>query len=224
MRSLHKLRLLTLALAAPLLWLCGCESTGFNRDPHGPADVEEYIEGLESAERVGQLQPELVIERLALRPEAWVADLGCGPGVFARPFARACPQGVVFAVDIEPRQLDRLREHLRAEQLANVVPVLASKTSPHLPPGRIDLVFIGDTYHHLEDRVAYMRALRGALRPGGRLALLEYKPGELPVGPPPERKLAAGELESELQAAGWRLEARFDTHPYHSFEVWSPVR
>ena len=213
---------LALALVASVVG--ACSAPGSNRDPHGPADVEAYIAELESGKRRKQLQPELVVERLQLAADAWVADLGCGPGVFSLAFARACPQGVVLAVDIEPRQLDRLGEHLRAEELDNVVPVLAAPDDPHLPPGRIDLIFIGDTYHHLEDRVAYMRALRRALRPDGRLALLEYKPGDLPVGPPPERKLAAGELESELEAAGWRVEARFDTHAYHDFQVWSPVR
>jgi len=207
---------LTLALGA-------CNTTAFNRDRHGPSDVEDYIAGLESPERRAELQPELVVERLALAPDAWVADLGCGPGVFSRAFARACSAGVVFAVDIEPLQLDRLREHLRAERLENVVPVLASADTPHLPPGRFDLVFIGDTYHHFEDRVAYMRALRKVLEPGGRLALLEYKPGNLPVGPPAERKLSPGELEDELRAAGWRLDARFDTHRWHDFQVWSPL-
>lgn len=211
----------------PALALCAalaaCSTPSFNRDRHGPADVEAYIAGLESPERVAELQPAVVIERLALAPDAWVADLGCGPGVFALAFARACPQGVVCAVDIEPLQLDRLREHLRADGIENVLPVLASADTAHLPPGRFDLLFVGDTYHHFEDRMDYMRALRRALRPGGRLALLEYKPGDLPVGPPAERKLAPGQLEDELRAAGWRLDARFDTHRWHDFTVWSPV-
>jgi SAM-dependent methyltransferase len=212
-------------LTALLLVAClgACSTPSLNRDPHGPSDVGEYIAGLESPERVALLQPELVIERLGLAPGAWVADVGCGPGVLSRAFSDACPSGVVFAVDIEPAQLDRLREHLRAEGRENVVPVLASADDPHLPTACFDLVFIGDTYHHFADRLEYMRALRRALRPGGRLALLEYKPGDLPVGPPAERKLAPGELEDELRAAGWRLDARFDTHRWHDFTVWSPV-
>ncbi len=212
---------LSAALAAALI---ACQASSANRDLHGPADVQDYIERLESPERIDELQPGFVIERLALPRDAWVADLGCGPGVFALPFARACPAGVVLAVDVEPLQLDRLREQLRAEALLNVVPVLASATTPHLPPGRVDLIFVGDTYHHLEDRVEYMRALRAALQPDGRLAILEYKPGELPVGPPADHKLAAGELEDELRAAGWQLVTRFDTHRWHDFQVWKPIR
>jgi len=195
-----------------------------NRDRHGPSDVDEYIERLESPTRLSELRPGVVVERLALAPDAWVADIGCGPGVFALPFARALPRGLVFAADVEPRQLDRLRERTDEAGLRNVVPVLASYADPHLPDGRFDLVFIGDTYHHFSDRVAYVRELARLLRPGGRLAILEYKPGPLPVGPPPDHKLGPGELERELTEAGWRLETRFDTHAYHDFQVWVPAR
>jgi SAM-dependent methyltransferase len=213
-----------LGLVLALVAACVAPEQGSNRDPRGPADVDDYIARLESPERLAELQPALVIERLALAPDAWVADIGCGPGVFALPFAGAAPQGVVFAVDVEPRQLDRLRERLSAEGVRNVVPVLASFDTPNLPDGRFDLLFVGDTYHHFNDRVAYVRGLARLLKPHGRLAVLEYKPGPLPVGPPPEHKLSAGQLERELGEAGWRLEARFDTHEYHDFQVWVPVR
>ena len=193
-----------------------------NRDLHGPADVDGYIARLESADRLADLRPEIVIEILALEPHAIVADLGSGPGVFALRFARACPDGLVYAVDVEPRQLDRLREHLRETGIDNVVPVLASYETPHLPPGRIDLIFIGDTFHHLEDRVAYVRALGRFLAPGGRLAVFEYKPGPLPVGPPPDHKLASGQLVTEMREAGYELQAEHATHEYHDFQVWVP--
>jgi SAM-dependent methyltransferase len=212
------------ALAGLGLVFAACQSAVPNRDAHGPEDVAGYIAELESDGRLEELRTGLVVERLDLAPGAWVADLGSGPGVFTLEFARACPDGAVLAVDIEPRQLDRLRERVRREQLDNVVPVLASETTPHLPPASVDLIFIGDTYHHLSERVAYMRNLRRALRPRGRLAVFEYKSGELPYGPPPERKLPEGVRESELRQAGWRLETRFDTHEWHSFEIWVPAR
>lgn len=194
-----------------------------NRDPHGERDVGAYIARLESAERLADLQVDVVVAKLELPDDAEIADLGCGPGVFATAFAKAAPQGVVYACDLEPRQLDAVRARIAQERTTNVVPVLASPADPHLPPRRLDLVFLGDTYHHLRDRIDYLRKLQGALKPGGRLAILEYKPGKLPVGPPPEHKLAAGVMERELADAGWHKVASFDTHAHHDFSVWRVV-
>lgn len=193
-----------------------------NRDKHGNPDIDGYIKVLQSETRVSDLQIDLVVSKLALASDAVVGDLGCGPGLFSVAFARACPEGVVYACDIEPAQLDQIREKIRADHLENVVPVLASADDPHFPPGRLDVVFIADTYHHLDDRVAYMKRLKLVLKPGGRVVLLEYKPGKLPVGPPPEHKLQPGVLEKELDEAGYVKAESFDTHPYHDFQIWKP--
>ena len=154
-----------------------------NRDPHGPADVQSLIESLLSDDRVAELQPERVITSLMLSEDAIVADLGSGPGVFTVPLAKELSRGVVYAVDVEPQQLDALRQRLIEADLHNVVPVLASFSTPHLPPAALDLILLVDTYHHIEQRIEYFRQLRSVLRPGGRIAIIEYKSGELPVGP-----------------------------------------
>lgn len=195
-----------------------------NRDKHGNADIDRYIATLQSEKRIADLQVDVVIAKLALPPDAVVGDLGCGPGIFVSAFSKACPDGIVYASDIEPRQLDAVRERIHKEKLTNVVPVLSSYDDPHFPPERLDVVFIGDTYHHLEDRVAYVQRLTRVLRPGGRVVLLDYKPGKLPVGPGPEHKLAAGVMEKEMTAAGYKRVAKFDTHPYQDFEIWRVVQ
>jgi len=219
---LHPLRNALAALLSAGVVACGSPGAGSspNRDTHGGHDVAHYIARLESEERVADLQVDLVLAKLELPPDAVVGDLGCGPGVFAVAFGRAVPSGIVYAADIEPRQLDRLRERLDEESLHNVVPVLASFDTPHFPPTSLDLIFIGDTLHHLPDRVTYLRALQSSLKAGGRLVLLEYKPGDLAIGPPAKHKLAAGELERTLTEAGYVRANSFDTHPNHDFEIW----
>ena len=212
-------------LLAPVLF-SACETTWDapqNRDAHGPEDVEHYIEMLESESRVESLQVGLVIRDLDLPSDAWVGDLGCGPGTFSLPLAEACSEGVVLASDVEPAQLDRLRERVAQAELRNVIPVLASYDDPHFPLGQLDLILIVDTYHHLENRVLYMHRLLDTLKPGGRLALLEFKPGELPVGPPADHKPVAGQIRSELEQAGWEEIERFDDHPYHDFILYRPL-
>jgi len=191
-----------------------------NRDPKGQRDVEAYIAHLERPERVQELKIEVVLDKLDLPRDAVIGDLGCGPGLFALPFARVCSEGLVYASDVEPVQVDRVRERAEAAGLRNVIPVIAGLHDPHFPLRSLDYVFIADTYHHLEDRVAYMRRLKDVLRPGGRVVLFDYKPGPLPVGPPAEHKLAPGVMGREMQAAGFVLIDRFNTHAYHDFEVW----
>jgi len=193
-----------------------------NRDPHGPPEVERYIATLLAPERIERFQVPLVLEKLDPAPDALIGDLGCGPGIFSLAFAERCPAGLVYASDIEPAQLDALSARAKSAGVRNIVPVLASLDDPHFPPGRLDLLFIADTYHHLENRVEYMRRLAHCLAPGGRLVLIDYKPGPQPHGPPPEHKLAAGVMQRELEQAGYVQVQSFDTHPEQDFQVWRP--
>ncbi|MBK7878685.1 MAG: class I SAM-dependent methyltransferase [Planctomycetes bacterium] len=195
-----------------------------NRDPKGQRDVEKYIEMLESKEREKELRIDVVIAKLELPRNAVIGDLGCGPGLFTMAFAAACPEGLVYASDLEPAQIDRVRGKVEQRGLRNVVPVLAGAQDPHFPLASLDVVFLADTYHHLEDRIAYFKRLKDVLKPEGRLVVLDYKPGKLPVGPPPEHKLPEGLMNKELERAGYLLIDRFNTHAFHDFEVWRPRR
>ena len=199
-----------------------------NRDMHGPRDTDRYIAMLADAERVKQLKPELVaqklVERLGLAPDAVIADIGCGPGVFEWPFAAVVPDGFVLAADVEPAQLDALRAGLLERGIQNVVPVLASYSTPHLPPNLCDVIFIADTYHHIEDRVDYFTRLRRSLTSKGALVLLEFKDGELPIGPPPARKVPLATRHAELNAAGFELVESLGTHIWQDLEIWRRAR
>lgn len=215
--------LMSIVLAAVAWGSASAQLTGNppNRDPLGPSNVASYIKGLTSPERVAELKPEEVIDALGLRDNAKVADLGAGPGVFTIPLAKHLHRGVVYAVDVEPRQLDELRAKLVKEHIENVVPVLASSSTPHLPPASIDLVLIVDTYYHLTDRVAYFSELRHALAPGGRLAVLQHRVNAPGAGPGTADE-PLPEMHEELESAGYVMLRKFGFHPYHDFEIWAP--
>ena len=115
-----------------------------------------------------------------------------------------------------------LRERAEREHTDNVVPILASLDNPRLPAGSVDLVLIVDTYHHLDDRLTYLRALQRCLRPRGRVAVIDWHKRALPVGPPPEHKLAREQVVTEMTAAGYRLVAEPDLLPYQYFLVFTP--
>lgn len=202
---------------------CGHGEGLRDRHPHAPRDIETYINRLENPERRAALQVERVIETLGLKVSDTVADVGCGPGVFSVPLGQKLSSGLVYAMDVEPKQLDALRTRVKEAGLANVVPVLGAFDDPFLPTQAVDLILVVDTYHHIENRTPYFERLKRVLRQDGRLAIVEWKPGPLPMGPPADHKLAAGEREAELRAAGFVVVEAFDFLELHDFEVWRPA-
>ena len=179
------------------------------------ADVEYWSKIFDDPKRDVWQKPRELVAALALQPGQTVADLGAGTGYFSRYLAAAVgPAGTVFAVEVEPTLVEHLRRRAERESGLNVVPVLASTDNPRLPAGGIDLIFIADTYHHLDHRAAYLPQLRRALRPDGRIAVIDWKAGRLPEGPPPEHKVAHEKVIAEMQAAGFRLAGSLDVLPY----------
>jgi predicted methyltransferase len=190
---------------------------------HSFADVKYWSSIFDDPRRDEWQKPQALVDALQLRPGMTVADLGAGTGYFSRYLSNAVgAQGVVFAVEIEPTLLVHLRERAEAEHADNVVPVLASADNPRLPAAGVDLILIADTYHHLDHRTRYLPLLRRALRPAGRIAVVDWKAGELPQGPPPEHKLARERVVEEMTGAGFALVGEPDLLPYHYVLIFAP--
>jgi ubiquinone/menaquinone biosynthesis C-methylase UbiE len=188
---------------------------------HDFADVAQWRTVFDDPSRDAWQKPAAVIAALDLAPGMTVADLGAGTGYFSRYLAGAVgANGTVFAVDTEPNLVAYLRTRAEREGTGNVVPILASAANPRLPVGGVDLVLLVDTYHHLDDRLTYLRNLRRALRPGGRVAIVDWEKRPLPVGPPPEHKLAREQIVSEMTAAGYSLASSPDVLPYQYLLVF----
>jgi SAM-dependent methyltransferase len=168
---------------------------------HRFQDAEEWARRFEDPERDRWQLPDSVVSLLAPRDDLVIADIGSATGYFPVRFARACPRGFVIGADIEPGMVTYLNDRARTEGLTNLVSVLAGADDPHLPRPA-DLVFICNTYHHIDGRIAYFRRLREQLRPGARLAVVDYRP-ESRRGPP--HKLAPEAVAEELSRAGYAL-------------------
>jgi arsenite methyltransferase len=155
-------------------------------------------------------QPDRVIASLDLEPGDRVADLGAGGGYFTFRLADAVgPTGIVYAVDVDPDMTEYLEARVGEEDRANVRVILAEYHDPLLPDDEVDLVFTCNTYHHLEDRVAYFARVRRDLRPGGRVAIIELSdaswfPRWLGHHTPWEA------IVREMNEAGYRLDRSFD--------------
>ncbi|MGB3237318.1 MAG: class I SAM-dependent methyltransferase [Geitlerinemataceae cyanobacterium] len=130
---------------------------------------------LERPNRNQDEQPEMAISALNLQPTDVVADIGAGTGYFSFRMASRVPQGKVFAVDVQPEMLDAI-EFLKTEnKIANVETVLGSETDPKLPESSIDLALMVDAYHEFASPREMMQGILTALKPGGRVVLVEYR-------------------------------------------------
>ena len=186
-------------------------------------DLEHWKAVFDDPARDEWQKPAALVKALGVRAGMAVADLGAGTGYFSRHLSAAVgPDGTVFAVEPEPKLLAYLRDRAERERTANVVPVLASLDDPRLPPRSVDLVLVVDTFHHIDARIAYCRALRRALRPDGRVAIVDWQKRPLPVGPEPEHKLAREQVVDEMRAAGYALVAEPDVLPYQYVLVFAP--
>ncbi len=179
---------------------------------------------LDAPDREGWQRPDEVIRALALPPGATVADVGAGTGYFTVRFARALgPSGRVLATDVQDAMLEALAERKRREGLRQIEVVRAGFDDPALPSACCDVVFLATVYKEIEDRVAYGRRLASALRPGGRLAIIEYRPGAAGFGPPEEARLPEARVEGELALAGFVVVARHDFLPRQYFLELAPI-
>lgn len=160
-------------------------------------------------------QPERVVAALAIPRGASVADIGAGGGYFSFRFADAVgDEGRVYAVDVDPDMLGYLRERVRDEQRANIEVVEAAPDDSRLPASSVDLIFLCNTYHHLSDRSEYFDALRARLRPGGRIAIVEYKAGA--------HGTSAELIRAELADAGYRSVQEETFLDEQSFLIFTP--
>jgi len=215
-------------MRALLLWLSGiaacwgqATATHDHQPHHVPRSPEEWVKILEDPERDSWQKPEQVVKALALQPGAAVADIGAGSGYFSVRFARTVgPQGVVYAGDIDEGLIGYLQQRAEKEGLLNLKPVHGRPDDPLLPAASVDLVFLCDVIHHIENRGAYYAKLADSLRPGGRLAIVDFYKRDLPVGPPPAMKIAKDDLVGELGQAGFSLMEEFDFLAYQYFLVF----
>jgi len=167
-------------------------------------------------------QPERVIAALDLLPGNRVADLGAGGGYFAFRFADAVgPDGLVYAIDIDPDMIAYLKERAAEGGYRNVETVEASAAEPGLPPASVDLLFTCNTYHHIGDRSEYFARVKSALRPGGRVAIIDMN-GEGWFSWLFGHATAPETIRSEMEAAGYTLTQQHDFLSDQSFLVFTP--
>ena len=230
------------AAALSLLLLCGLVARAEPADryefrsAHDPDGIGKFYLGreiahvmgpggilwLERTERETEEKPQLLIDALDIKPGQTIADLGAGSGYYSFRIAPLVgPTGKVLAIDIEPAMLDVIAQRASRERIANVATVRASARGPNLAPGSVDLLFMVDVYHELEYPYEVMTEVRSALKPGGRVALIEYRAEDPQVAIKPVHKMSERQVRRELEVAGFRHVKTVRTLPLQHLIVFA---
>jgi ubiquinone/menaquinone biosynthesis C-methylase UbiE len=178
---------------------------------------------LERSERDEEEAPDIALNVLKIPRGASVADIGAGSGfITERLSARVGPTGRVFANDLQPQMLQILGRRLAQRNITNVTLVQGTIDDPKLDPASVDLEIMVDVYHELSQPQAMLRRLRAALKPGGRLVLLEYRKEDPTIPIKFEHKMSVAEAKMELEAEGFTLARVDEALPRQHILIFTP--
>jgi ubiquinone/menaquinone biosynthesis C-methylase UbiE len=187
----------------------------------GARSTAEWLRMLDAQNRVSKLRVDEVVAALGLAPGATVADIGAGSGVFTLPLSGAVTAtGRVYAVDIDQGLVDHIVGKAREARVSQVQGVLGKFTDPALPARDLDLAFIYDVLHHIEDRATYVRNLAGYLKPGGRIAVIDFFPERGPHRADPALQITKEETRRLMSTAGLRVVAEHRLYDDKWFVVY----
>ena len=216
--ALNKIQIVVLLFA--VLIISGCAE---KQDKPTPAsqvrfdDIQVWIKAFEDPDRYKWQKPEEVIKTMNIRLSDEIADIGAGTGYFTRRFAFAALAGKAIGLDVEPSMVRYMKENAKKLGLKNYEARVVKTDDPELGRETTDIVFLCDTYHHIDNRVEYFSKVAGSLKNGGRLVVVDFYKKALPYGPPPHHKLAKEIVISELEEAGYKLLRSHDFLPYQYF-------
>jgi hypothetical protein len=183
-------------------------------------DVEKYIAFLEKPERAVWQKPDDVVAALGLKGNETLVDVGAGSGYFTFRLAKALPRGKVIAADTEAEMIRHIHHRVMSDGIKNIQAVLTKPDDPEVTKDA-DWVFICDVLHHIPDRSAWLGRIVAEMKSGAKLALIEFKEGALPEGPPASAKIPRAQLMSLASKAGLGFEGeKVNVLPYQVYLVF----
>jgi predicted methyltransferase len=210
-------------IAAACLLAAGAAAINAQTRPrHGKLFAPVDLGLLEGPDRDLWQMPDRIMDALGMAEGSVVADIGAGGGWFTIRLARRVgASGTVYAEDIQRQMLEATGRRVAREGLRNVRAVLGTSEDPRLPPGALDAVLIVDTYHELENPDALLRNIAKAIKPQGRVGVVDFKKDGLGPGPALEDRVDPDLVIRDAEAAGLRLVAHETFLPYQFLLVFS---
>jgi FkbM family methyltransferase len=178
------------------------------------------IDWLERPERQFEENSALLLKNLNLRSGMHVADIGAGSGYYTSLMSKRIGNGKVYAVDVEPQMILFLNERIKEEKLSNVVTVLGSETSVRLPASSLDMMLLVDVYHEFSFPYEMGQSMYNALKPDGRLVLVEFRSEDESVPIKTIHKMSVAQSVKELKAVGFKLEKNISNLPWQHCMVF----
>ena len=214
-------------IAAILFPAIVCAQDSIKRDEHQMHglhnDPKSYIGALEDPKRDAYQKPHEVMMALNLKSGEVVADIGAGSGYFTFRLSHSVgANGKVYAVDVSPDMILHINRRIRDLKATNVVTILADPDDPLLAEQSINRFFICDVWHHVENPSKYLATMKKMLKPGGEIVMIDFHKKELPVGPPPQMKIAREDLIKQMETNGFRLAKEHTFLPYQYLLVFAP--
>ena len=165
------------------------------------SSMDELIERFESPERDAYQMPDKVLDAIGDLKGKTVMDIGAGSGYFSVKLARRA--GQVIAADVSKDFQEFLKKRIEKENITNISLRLLPFDSPELKEGEVDMVFMSNTYHHIDHRPRYFSMVKKGIKIGGSLVIIDYVKSDIPVGPPTEHKVSMDQIIAELKKAGF---------------------
>lgn len=163
--------------------------------------LDELVQRFESPERDAYQQPDKVLRYLGSLKGKKIIDIGAGSGYFSVKLANAGAN--VIAADVSDEFQEYLKRRIEKEQLSNIELRKIPFDAPSLATQEVDMAFIVNTFHHIEERVSYFKKVKAGIKNGGELIIIDFFKSEVPVGPPVDHKISIDEVVAELKAAGF---------------------
>ena len=176
---------------------------------------------LNRPDRIQQEMPDAVVENMNLQPDEVVADIGAGSGYFSFRIAAQVPEGKVMAVDIQPEMLQMIEQRMLEEDVPNIERVLGQIDDPNLPPNSIDAAIMVDAYHEFSHPFEMINGIYNALRPGGRIFLLEYRGEDDTVPIRPLHKMTELQAVKEMSVFGLDWTDTLDFLPWQHMMIFT---
>ena len=188
---------------------------------HGRLFLPSDLGLLDAPDRDLWQRPDQIMDAMGIADASVVADIGAGSGWFTIRLARRVgPQGLVYAEDVQKEMINAISRRVSREGLSNVRPVLGLKNNALLPAGALDAVLVVDAYHEVEDRVAMLASLARALKPQGRIGVVDFKLDGTGPGPSPEERVSPDVVVKDAAQAGLRLIRQEPFLPFQYFLIF----